>query len=172
MKTLVVESADDKLIIERLLEDIPRPLRRYRVLDGDGQSGSLALARTVLATTSDRVAVALDADSTDSEKVQSKRSELLSWLSSFASAGRCQVFLFSPSIDALFFEPAISRMLFPRARAETAPWAFLDHKRLFRERVLRSKTLLQFLDDLSEPVLSGLRADAVVAQIREFLRGR
>ncbi len=101
---VVVEGETDKLIVERLLRGVIEP--PVQVVSAQGRSSAISLARTVLASRPNPVALVLDADSSDHERIEELRADLASSLAAAGSTTPFHVCLAVPTIEAWLFEDA------------------------------------------------------------------
>lgn len=116
MSTIIVtEGEQDRELIRKLLVP-PLPEASVRCVIGGGRSGAVSVARTMLSTTPDRVALVLDADTTNQLRIETERSELEALLRLAGEGRRGRVFLAVPEIEVvLFHDPEAIRRVFGEA---------------------------------------------------------
>jgi hypothetical protein len=99
MNTVIVtEGPADVAALRKYLNG--RRLRNgYRFMPAGGASPAVSLARSVLATTPDSVALVLAGDSTSTEEIQRRRRYIVDALSEVAEGERFVVLLATPDLE-------------------------------------------------------------------------
>jgi len=100
---LVAEGPSDVKLLSALLADIVAP-EEVKIVNAGGQSSAISLARTFLVTSSEAVALLVDADATDPGRVSEFQAELEGSLADVAPRRRFGVFLAIPSLEVFLFE--------------------------------------------------------------------
>ena len=98
---IVVEGEADKAFLERLLE--PRLLQDVLIVVAEARYGILSLARSLLATRRKPVAVLMDTDSVDDDRVREERASIAELLSIVAGNVPTHVVTPVPTLEAFFF---------------------------------------------------------------------
>jgi hypothetical protein len=142
-----------------------------RLTDAGGKSSAVSLARTILARRPEHVALVVDAEENDPEKVAAAQTELEAALGAVAPAVRFGVFLFAPSLESVLLQ---DEGALRAAFGEKISQQFLEESREHPKKVLRDllgvppnpeacNALLKHLD------LERLRRTPPIPQLMEFL---
>lgn len=120
MKSVIItEGRADQLLLERLLESLELPKQLYQVVAAGGRSSAESLARTYLADSDYSVALVLDADTNDEERVREQELILDESLRSVGPSRPFLVLLAKPEIAVCLFEDrTTAEDLFGKALAD------------------------------------------------------
>jgi hypothetical protein len=170
MKTLVItEGKLDQLLLDRVLRADP-PHGQFRVVAAGGLSSAISLARSYLATGGDRIALVLDADTTNPNEIRAKQSEIEELLEAVGSKTRFTVRLIVPEAEALLFsDRRTAESLFKRRLSEQE-WAeaqYQPHK-VLSQVMQRGRSLEHLLNDHD---LSALAHAGPIEDLRHFIAG-
>ena len=108
---VILEGKLDEIIVSRILDSDPQLRGRFLTAVAGGRSSAISLARSYLVTGDQRLALVLDADMTDLEKVAAEQALVADLLEGMAVPERFIVLMVVPEVEALLF--------FDRGFAET-----------------------------------------------------
>lgn len=167
--TIVVEGRTDEVIARRLIEHLRA---KAKIVVGNGASAAVSRARSILATdATERVALVVDADSSDESAIEERERSLSAVLAMVAPPARWHLGLLTPNLELVLLKsPVVARALLKRdltekdiTSAEAARKALLLNRpeSLRRVRELSSSAL----DDL-------LKVSREFNALAEFVKAR
>jgi hypothetical protein len=130
---VIAEGPSDVEVLRRLLgglfgDDV------IHLTDAGGKSSAVSLARTILTRRPNHVALVVDADEDDPERVAATQAELEDALGAVAAAERFGVFLFAPNLESVLLQDeAALRSAF----GEKISPEFLEYRRKHPKDALR-----------------------------------
>lgn len=176
MKAVIItEGRTDQLLLERLLESLALPKQQYQVMAAAGQSSAESLARTYLADSDFPVALVLDADTTEEERVREQELILNESLRSVGPSRPFLVLLAKPEVaECLFEDRATAEALFGKAltdeqwtRAQFQPY------RVARELVygpnVKTWSPSELIQSLNASALARVAQSPLIARLRDFI---
>lgn len=126
---VVTEQKEDEALLRRVLST-GAPEGSFRLVSAGGYSPAVSLARSVLATSPDRVALVVDAGSSENSQVQRRQRWLEDALSEVAEPGRYLSLVVVPEIEAWYFgTPQLAQATLGHALAEKEYHKLLRHPR-------------------------------------------
>lgn len=167
---VVVEGMHDAIILKHLLPD--EMTRTIEFVIGRGSYSAQSLARTLLSTRNRPVVLVLDADTTDTQAVNEKRTFLLQLFRPSSGMARFDVVIAVPTIEGvLFHEKTVAERLLQReispiewALVQSQPKHYVDI--VYETQGIDLPALLQRLnaDDIKQ-----LRNHPVIQHLVEFV---
>lgn len=101
-KYIITEGITDQLLLKSILS-LDEERSDVQIVAAGGWSSADSLARTLLATSDDQVALVVDSDSIDPEQIEYRKRFLNRSLNEAGLPSRWRVILIEPEIDALLF---------------------------------------------------------------------
>ncbi len=172
---VVTEGETDLLILQALLE-ISHRNRPVEFMAAGGWSGADSLARSILVRGESDVALVVDADSTDLDRIEARRQFLQMSLGSVASHSEWRVFVMVPETEGLLF---IDQHVLENLIGHNVIGNILDRGRLKPKKMLQELTgrelSLEFYQDLLPRLrsmdLSRIRNQSPLAELAAFVNG-
>jgi hypothetical protein len=172
---VILEGKLDEIVVSRILDCDPRLRGRFQTAVAGGRSSAISLARSYLVTGDQRLALVLDADTTDLEKVAAEQALVADLLEGMAVPERFIVLMVVPEVEALlFFERGFAETVFAHKFSDSE-WAAaqqspkLELGRLIHERPTRTMNLSRMERLLDKVDMRPLAATEFATQLREFL---
>lgn len=169
---IVTEGQSDRGFLERLLPDIART-HSLTFMVSTGGNAALSTARSIAAVKAAPVALVVDADTTNEERVAERRAFLEEALGSAAAAAPWRVFLCVPEIEIVLFDaPEVLEQFFGTKFNELE----LELARAQPKRELNKlcanrqiEGLSQLLEELPPKSIRALQKTPLARQLKEFI---
>jgi hypothetical protein len=170
--TIVTEGEHDRLLLLTLLNIDPDDTR-IRILAAGSWSSADSLARSLLVHGKERVAIVVDADTTDPILVEDRKRFLRGSLGSIAPSTQWRAYVIEPQIEGLIFHDrhvveglvghAITDTDFVRGRFEP--------KKTLSDLLHRRSLRKVYETELSHLNLETLRSLPEITELRSFVQG-
>jgi hypothetical protein len=122
---VVTEGHFDANVIRKVLDSVEPSVQAVEIVAVAGWSAAESLARSILVSRSNPVALVIDSDEADIERAEDRRRFLETSLATAGgSSTRAKVILFIPTIEAVFFRrpKALSGVVLTRRQRERAKY--------------------------------------------------
>jgi hypothetical protein len=172
MTTVFAEGETDRALLACLLSDL-RPGRELRIVASGGSDAARPLARKQLLLSRDPVALVIDSDTTDAERISQQQRDLEDYLRWGAQGTPFSVVQFVPHIEIIFFDhPVVLRRLLGADVDEHAVFAGKFAPKAVLERLVAGTEVgspTEMLRRLTEQDLAELRRHETVDALRQFI---
>lgn len=109
---VITEGRTDAWVLKQILTDAV-PFDAFRVVFGEGQYDAVSIARKILVTRPDCVALVVDADTHHAKRIEETRGMLQGSLGAVAEQERFKVILAIPEFETVFFQDKRILTMFP-----------------------------------------------------------
>ena len=103
-KILVCEGRHDAAVLRTIFA--ANDLNEVRIVEGGGKSSAISLGTSFALNGGTRVAIVVDADTTDPDRLQEQKSIFEDLLSRSLGSGSCRLFLAVPTLEGAIFPTA------------------------------------------------------------------
>jgi len=171
MKTVVVTEGENDIFLLKALVGEAGATTEF--VKAGGWSGADSLARSYLVDGQHDVALVVDANSHDEDRVEERRRFLTHSLEAVALRTRWQVFVIAPEIEGLLFKDRLllEQLLGQPISESTFREGQFEPKKVLM-RLLSGRSRTQFYQNsLAKFDLTPLQGQAEVETLRRFLKG-
>lgn len=169
---VVTEGPSDASLLRALLNPEFSEEEGLLVTSGGGRSGADSLARSILVARGKPVALVVDSDTNDSNRIQENQQFLEFLLGQFGRRSEWEVILIIPEIETLYFEDksTLETLTGVKATPEQLLRGKYEPKKVLKEMLPNDPDYLQKLANKAQQLdLQPLRDTAPIRKLREFV---
>ena len=169
---VVVEGQSDLELIDKLISDL-RISQSISIVAAGGKDAARPLARQLAILERAPVVLVLDSDASSEEQARKNLQDLRSYFSLAGISLESNIFLFTPTIEVIFFDRpnALERCLRKRLSATDLAIGKIGPKRMLNSLLGSSARVRRFVAELDDDALSDLRKQAGISELRMKISG-